>query len=246
MLKRACDDGDLLECGDFVHRVRKSRNFVCAGEYRGDVEPYLPVPRPSNHRYPERVFDDEDWGLVRAGIPFRVLSGMTARGNQQTGNAGESECLSLSGRLLSEDTGGSMIELLLSSTVMLAVLLCILEVCLVLYAYCCTAMAAREGTRYAIVRGSACNSFAAQCPAAKSDITNYIQGLQFPAVNAAAFGVTTTYSAYPSGTCSPSASCNNPGNLVKIQVTYSYPLSLPMVSKITFSLSSTSQMIISQ
>lgn len=171
---------------------------------------------------------------------------MTARGNQQTGNAGESECLSLSGRLLSEDTGGSMIELLLSSTVMLAVLLCILEVCLVLYAYCCTAMAAREGTRYAIVRGSACNSFAAQCPAAKSDITNYIQGLQFPAVNAAAFGVTTTYSAYPSGTCSPSASCNNPGNLVKIQVTYSYPLSLPMVSKITFSLSSTSQMIISQ
>ena len=171
---------------------------------------------------------------------------MTARGIRQTRNAQESESPSLRERLLGEETGGSMIELLLSSTVMLAVLLCILEVCLVLYAYCCTAMAAREGTRYAIVRGSACNSFTSACPAAKSDIQSYIQGLQFPAVNAAAFGVTTTYSAYPSGTCSPSASCNNPGNLVKIQVTCSYPISLPMVSKMTFSLSSTSQMIISQ
>jgi len=149
-------------------------------------------------------------------------------------------------RLLGDETGGSMIELVLSSTVMLAVLLCMIQICMVLYAYCCTAMAAREATRYAIVRGSSCNSFASACPATKANIQSYIQGLQFPGVNAAAFGVTTTYSAYPSGTCSPSASCNNPGNLVKIQVTYSYPINLPMISKMTFSLSSTSQMIISQ
>jgi hypothetical protein len=139
-----------------------------------------------------------------------------------------------------------MIELILSSTIMLAVLLCMIQTCMVLYAYCCTAMAAREATRWAIVRGSSCSSFGSSCPATKSNIQTYVQALQFPGVNAASFGVTTTFSAYPSGTCSPSASCNNPGNLVKIQVTYSYPISLPMVSKMTLSLGSTSQMIISQ
>jgi hypothetical protein len=181
---------------------------------------------------------------VNAGISFRLLSWTKHRGIRETAKTQESENRSL--RLLGEETGGSMIELILSSTIMLAVLLCMIQTCMVLYAYCCTAMAAREATRWAIVRGSSCSSFGSSCPATKSNIQTYVQALQFPGVNAASFGVTTTFSAYPSGTCSPSASCNNPGNLVKIQVTYSYPISLPMVSKMTLSLGSTSQMIISQ
>jgi hypothetical protein len=243
LLEYAINNGDLLVCVDVMHGVRKSRNFVCSGDYDSDGEPGHPLSRPSEHDNFDRGILDEDWAIVSA-FPFRLMSWTTDRRTWETAKAQDGE--SLSRRLLGEDSGGSMIEIALSSTVLLAVLLCMLQICLVLYAYCCTAMAAREGTRYAIVRGSSCNSFTSQCPAAKSDIQSYIQGLQFPAVNAAAFGVTTTYSAYPSGTCSPSASCNNPGNLVKIQVTYSYLISLPMVSKLTFSLSSTSQMIISQ
>jgi hypothetical protein len=181
---------------------------------------------------------------VKAGFPFRLPGRTNSRGIRRTGNTrGRGNG---GKRLLGEETGGSMIELVLSSTIMLAILLCMIQICMVLYAYCCTAMAAREGTRWAIVRGSSCNSFSTSCPATKANVTSYIQGLQFPGVNAASFGVTTTYSAYPSGTCSPSSSCTNPGNLVKIQVTYSYPINLPMVSKMTLSLGSTSQMIISQ
>jgi hypothetical protein len=179
---------------------------------------------------------------MKAVFPFRLAGWFGMRGIQQTGNTQQSE--SRDRNLLREETGGSMIEMVLSSTVMLAILLCMVQVCLVLYAYCCTAMAAREGTRYAIVRGSACSSFATACPATVANVQSYVQGLRFPAVNAAAFGVTPTYSATPSGSsCSP---CNSPGDQVKIQVTYSYPIALPMVSKMTLSLSSTSQMTISQ
>jgi hypothetical protein len=244
VLELARNDGDLLFCDDIVHGVRKSRNFICSGDYNSDGNSGYPFSRASKLNYVDRGDFDEDWTIVSAGFPFRLTSWTTDRGIRETTGAQEGEHLSR--QLIAEESGGSMVEIALSSTVLLAVLICMLQICLVLYAYCCTAMAAREGTRFAIVRGSSCNSFASYCPAAKADIQAYIQGLQFPAVNAASFGVTTTYSAYPSGTCSPSASCNNPGNLVKIQVTYSYPISLPMVSKMTFSLSSTSQMIISQ
>ena len=122
----------------------------------------------------------------------------------------------------------------------------LIEICLALYSYHFMAVAAREATRYAIVRGSSCTGFASACPAAASDIQSYVQGLGFPGINSANVTTTTTWSAYPAGaTCMPSASCNNPGNQVTVTVQYQFPLSIPFVPPTTLTLSSTSAMVIS-
>lgn len=144
------------------------------------------------------------------------------------------------------EQGSSLVEMALSLVILLTVLFGLIEMCLALYTYHFISEAAREGTRYAIVRGSSCQ-FPSACPAAATDIQNYVESLGFPGINPSAMTVTTTWSPYPAGgTCTPSASCNNPGNSVQVQVQYKFPLSIPFIPARTLSMSSTSQMVISQ
>lgn len=146
----------------------------------------------------------------------------------------------------SADQGSSLVEMALVSVILFTMLFGLIEICLALYSYHFISEAAREGTRYAIVRGSACQ-FPSACPAAKTDIQNYVQGLGFPGINPSSMTVTTTWSPYPAGgTCTPSASCNNPGNMVQVQVQYKFPLSIPFIPSSTLNMTSTSEMIISQ
>ena len=126
---------------------------------------------------------------------------------------------------------------------------------LALYNYHLVCDAAREATRYAIVRGSAsCTNSPtlSNCNATSGEIQSYIQGLGYPYsgqltvtttwLTAASSGspATTTWTACSSGTC------NAPGNLVNVFVSEAFPLNIPFVSNLTINLRSTSQMVISQ
>ena len=148
--------------------------------------------------------------------------------------------------LLTED-GASTVEIALSASLVLMMMIGIMQMCLALYSWSFTSMAARQGTRYAIVRGSACTAFATACPATQANIQTYVKSLVYPGIIAANIVVSATWSAYPTtATCSPSTSCNNPGNMVKVSVQYSFPLNIPFMPKSTLPIKSTSQMIISQ
>lgn len=155
-------------------------------------------------------------------------------------------------RRAAREQGSTLVETALSLAVLLSLIFGIFEMCLALYSYHFVSEAAREGTRYAIVRGSSSGSDcpsspAAACPAAQSDIQKYVSSLSFPGIKLTASDVSVAWSVYPAGgTCSPSATCNNPGNMVKVTVTYPFPLSLPFISKRTLTLTSTSAMVISQ
>ncbi len=144
--------------------------------------------------------------------------------------------------------GTAMVEMAFASVILLTMLFGVMEMCLALYTYHFISEAAREGTRYAIVRGSSCaNPPMTPCPASPDDIQSYVETLGFPGIDPAAMTVSTTYSAYPAGgVCAPSASCNNPGNQVQVTVNYQYPLSIPFIPSSTLNMSSTSQMVISQ
>lgn len=149
-------------------------------------------------------------------------------------------------RFWSAEQGSSLVEMALVSIVLLTLVFGVFEMCLALYTYHFVSEAARDGTRYAIVRGSSCQ-FPSACPAAASDIQSYVQNLGLPGINPAAMKVTTAWAPYPAGgTCTPSASCNNPGNQVQVTVQYQFPLSIPFIPTSTLTMSSTSQMIISQ
>jgi Flp pilus assembly protein TadG len=147
--------------------------------------------------------------------------------------------------LRKHEQGSALVETAISLAILLTFLFGVIEVSLMLYTYHFIAEAAREGTRYAIVRGSTCTGFPSACPAADTDVENYVEGLGFPGIDSTKMQVTASYAPYPSTkTCSPSSLCNNAGNMVTVTVTYAFPFSIPFVPANTVNMSSTSAMII--
>ena len=157
-------------------------------------------------------------------------------------------------RALCEE-GSSLVETALASSIVLALIFGILQMSLALYSYDCICEAAREGSRYAMVRGSASctnTSKLTNCNASVDQIQTYVRSLGFPGLNSAAY--MHVYPIWLSASvakpttwadCSP-AVCNDPGNLVQVLVTYQLPLGIPFWHSTVLSLRSTSQMVIAQ
>jgi Flp pilus assembly protein TadG len=147
---------------------------------------------------------------------------------------------------INREDGQSTLETALSAIAVLTLFLGVMEMCQALYTYHFVSEAAREGTRYAMVRGSSCSGFTSACPALAADVQTYVRGLSFPGIVPANVIVTTTWPTTGSN-CTPSSlPCNNPGNLVQVIVQYRFPLSIPFVPSSALPLTSTSKMAISQ
>lgn len=146
------------------------------------------------------------------------------------------------------EQGASLVETALSIVILLTVIFGVFEICLAVYSYHFISEAAREGTRYAIVRGSTCSGFTSACPASTTDIKTYVKSISFPGIDPTKMTVLPSWSAYTSSgnSCPATGPCNSPGNLVTIQVQYSFPLAIPFIPARTLAMTSTSSMIISQ
>ena len=148
------------------------------------------------------------------------------------------------------DQGQSIFEFALIFAILFTLLMGIIGMALAGYTYHYVSEAAREGTRYAIVRGSSCAGMP-DCNASAAQISTYVKGLGYGGINSSHMTVDTTWWSpsviAPSPVWSQCAgTCNAPGNMVKVGVTYAYPLSIPFWRNVTINLSSTSQMVISQ
>ena len=151
------------------------------------------------------------------------------------------------------EEGSAIFETALALTILLSSMFGIIETGLMLYTYHFISEAAREGTRYAIVRGASaggpCAAYTSPptCSASGPQIISYVENLGFPGIDPSKMTVTVNNVGYPAGvTCTPSAACNNPGNQVTVAVTYNFPLNIPFVPANTYTMTSTSAMIISQ
>lgn len=158
------------------------------------------------------------------------------------------------GSRLLGDEGATLVEMAICSSVLLTMLFGIIGLSLALYAYNFVNDAAREATRWAIVRGStSCSNTPnlTDCNAAPADIQNFVQGMGYPGITSANLHVTTTFLTVSTttpttwSTCT-SGTCDAPGNEVKVQVTYSVPLGVPFITITTMSVSGTSAMVIAQ
>lgn len=153
--------------------------------------------------------------------------------------------------------GASMVEFAIACTTFLLVLFGIVEFARVLYLYHTVSNAARLGTRWAIVRGSGCTVLD-HCNATSSDIQTYVQSV-VPLVDTTSSTVSGCSSAglcitatWSSGTGS-SAACdsatpsgnNSQGHVVCVTAAYPFNFAVPFVSTNALTLSSTSQMVIS-
>lgn len=163
------------------------------------------------------------------------------------------------------DGGTTLVETAIACSIFFALLLGVFEFSLAFYTYHFTSSAARQGSRYAIVRGADCQmnlpaapaSF--HCGASETDVARYVKNLNYPGINSSKYmGVTVTSFSHDLTTtsnnqphtvwssCGRGTSCNAPGDQVQVTVTYDFPLSIPFWNKQSVRISSTSNMVYSQ
>jgi Flp pilus assembly protein TadG len=126
--------------------------------------------------------------------------------------------------------GQAMAEFALVLTPCLALFFGVINFALALYCYNFVCYSAQQAVRYATVHGST-----AITPATSSSITSYVDALVVGVLKTNAMTVTTTWS--------PN---NQPGSVVTVVITYSFPPLTSLVSSVTIPLSRTAAMVITQ
>ena len=167
-------------------------------------------------------------------------------------------------RFFRRDDGSALVEMAVGSTVFMAFFFGIIQFCFGLYAYNYVGEAAREASRFAMVRGSTCakdlNSTSFCSPysantgttgADSNDVTTFVKNLGFPGMQKSSVTVTTNWFTVTSttphswSTCTTSP-CNVPGNAVQVTVNYPVAVGIPFAGKFNIPVKSTSQMIMVQ
>lgn len=161
-------------------------------------------------------------------------------------------------RLFRSEEGSTLVETGLGMTVWLAMFFGVIQCCYALYVYNWVCEAAREGSRWAIVRGSTCNadlgnSFCDSSGASATEISNYIESQGYPGLSQSNITINTSWNTASAttprtwSTCSAKSGCNAPGNQVQVTVAYAFPLGIPFWRGVrTLNLQSTSQMVVVQ
>jgi len=83
-------------------------------------------------------------------------------------------------RLVREDAGGALVEMAMSSTIVLATFVSVFQFSMACYTYNSCAEVARESARWAAVRGSTCHTNTVgldHCGATPADIQNYAKSV---------------------------------------------------------------------
>ena len=151
------------------------------------------------------------------------------------------------------EAGSALVENAVVVSVLLMIFFGVIDFGRALYTFNFVAHAAREGTRYASVRGltagTACSGspFPAGCTATSADVSTYLKN-SLPALDGTKMTVTTTWpvQTYSPALCSTASTKNSPGCTVQVNVSYSYSFMLPYLPTAAITMNSTSKMVISQ
>lgn len=156
------------------------------------------------------------------------------------------------------ESGNTLVEFALSAAVIFALFFGIIQFGYALYTYQFVNEMAREMTRYAIVRGSACSNSSTMPNCGFNDggatLQDYVRSAyKYPGINSGQVTVTSIWYApvlnadkTVNSFTECVSGCNAPGDAVKVTVTYPFLLSIPFWRSETLQVSSSSVMVISQ
>lgn len=178
------------------------------------------------------------WNRRRILGRFRALAGARRRGWKR-------------------DEGETLVEMAISTAIVMMLLFGVFDFSAYFYTYHFVSDAAREATRYAIVRGNMCKTQTpnqTNCAATGDQIQAYVDGLGYPGIDPSRMSVTSTWNTGALQTnghstwtsCGTSDTCKSPGNQVQVTVVYTFPLSVPFLNLQSMNVKSTSSMVISQ
>jgi hypothetical protein len=154
-------------------------------------------------------------------------------------------------RRRSGERGSAIIEFAYTLVISFVLIFAIIDFGRALYSYHFVSEAAREGTRFASVRGALCSNSANPCPAQADDIVAFVKTLVPDGIDPNQVNVIPQWP----GNGEPVCGTNYPGCPVQVQVTYNFSFifpfdfyKLPPISFLANSIlmSSTSEMIISR
>jgi len=162
------------------------------------------------------------------------------------------------------ERGSALVEFGIVLMVLLTLIWAIMEFSRFFYTYNFVSDAAREGTRYAAVRGATFGTTACSlnptitygCDASAANVTGYVQSLTPAGMSSASLTVTATWPGTPTSgyatlcnqTPGPTGLLNDPGCQVQVVVSYPYKFIFPFLPKgaSAWTVSSTSEVAISQ
>lgn len=144
--------------------------------------------------------------------------------------------------LICDEDGAEILEFAAASTIFFALVCGILEFALVIYTGNMVAVAAQQGSRYAMVRGSDWTSACATassygCKATSDNVKNYVVSQLHPGINLQTSNVTVTW--LTTSAAGTACSQYSQGCQVEVTVSYTFPLKVPIFSA-NIPLSSTS------
>lgn len=152
-------------------------------------------------------------------------------------------------RAAHRESGETIIEFALTALVLFTIMFGIMAFSLVMFCYLMTSQAARQGARYAMVRGNSwsgdCNKPSpANCVAQEADIQAYAQSLV--SVNSNNLKLDATWLSSTGVACGNADSCKSPGSIVKVTATYTYSEVFPLVTNQSYTMTSTAEMTVIQ
>lgn len=143
---------------------------------------------------------------------------------------------------LCDEDGSQIVEFAVAAALFFTLMFGIIQFSLMIYTSNFVAVAAQQGTRYAMVRGSDWTNPCATvsslgCKAATSDVQNYVLSQSHPGVSLQTNNIAVTWLTTTAGgsTCTQQSQ----GCQVEVKVSYTFPLSIPFFST-SLPLSSTS------
>jgi Flp pilus assembly protein TadG len=166
------------------------------------------------------------------------------------------------------EEGATLVETAITLVVLFMFLIGIMEFGRFMYVYHFTSEVAREATRYAMVRGSTWGTTACSgtqtmaCNATAANVTTYVQSLTPPAITSSSWTTSTSCQQLATNnpvvaTCWPGTNANgnqcynsngnnSPGCQVEVVVSMPFKFYLPFLPKTSYTVQSTSWMVISQ
>jgi Flp pilus assembly protein TadG len=155
-------------------------------------------------------------------------------------------------QLRKADRGNALVEFALSVTVLLTLLFGIIDLGRALYAYDWLYNAARQTTRWAMVRGQFCNNNGINlpgCPADGTVITNYVKntlpngipGLDTSGIDTGQ--VTVNSQCFATHNVNPNPPCAATG-WIQVQVIYNFHFISPLMFNTPWQMTSTSERVV--